>query len=407
MLFSNECVSLQKSYLMSIAFSQNIQESQEQGAEQVTAPTTPAPSVTKLSQSQKSQTGFKQRSDLKKVKVVKNGFVLSKSDSVNLNILQVKPTPLGYFDNNLLTRTLQPVTEMADEMLVVRVDSTNSFIAKNEIAQTVLQEAVKTSLDTTKIAVSSDSTTKALVDTIIPKPIEKPRVTTTLVAKERSINMNAPFGESKIFLIGVVVLSVILLGYLRLNSSRFLKTIFKSILSHHEFKRLFSTVNIRNSVHSVMLDFLFVFNMGILTFQIVSIFSKSASLSISILLFLGSMVGVSLYFLLKMAIFKTLGYIFSTKEQTNEYLFFVGIINKTFGIILTPVLVILPFVTGVGTYIVVSIALILYLLLYIIQLLRGFKIILGKAVSLFYFIMYLCTLEILPAIVVYRFLSNQ
>lgn len=406
MLFSNECVSLQKNYLMSIAFSQNIQDIQEQGAEQVTAPTTPATSVTTVLQTQNNKTGVKQRSDLKKVKVAKNAFVLSKTDSVNLNIVQVKPTTLGFFDNNILSRTLQPVAEMPDEMLVVKIDSTNSFVAKNEYTQLVVKEPVKTTLDTTKIEVKTDSTFKALVDTVIPKPIEQPQTTTTYVAKERSININAPFGESKLFLVTVIVLSVFLLGYLRLNSSRFLKTIFKGIWSHHEFKRLFSTVNIRNSVHSVVLDFLFVFNMGILTYQIVSIFSNSTSLFMSILLFLGSMIGVSIYFLLKKGIFKTIGYIFSTKEQTNEYLFFVGIINKTYGIILTPILVILPFVTGIGTYIVVSIALILYLLLYIIQLFRGFKIILGKAVSLFYFIMYLCTLEILPAIIVYRFLSK-
>ena len=152
---------------MSKALSPNFQDIQEQGAAPVTAPTeTATPSATS-SKPQNHKVSTKQHTDLKKVKLAKNSFVLSKSDSVKLNIVQVEPTTLGYFDNNILTRTLQPVAEMADELLVVKVDSTNSFVPKNQVATILVDPTPQPLADSTSSQTVVDSTYKALADTIV------------------------------------------------------------------------------------------------------------------------------------------------------------------------------------------------------------------------------------------------
>lgn len=343
----------------------------------------------------KKKTGLKQKFPLK------NSFVLNYSDSIKLNIVRVKGTSLGYFNDNILTRTLKPISEMGDENLVVRVDSLNKYLPKLEISAS-LNKTFNVAADS--LNVGSDSL--AIAKDSIKKEIVVSKTSTIQVSKEQPVRPASHFQDSKIFLLLIVLFSVGLLGYLRLKSSRFIKTIFKGLYSHYEAKRLFSTVNVRNSLHSVMLDFLFAFNVGILVYEVVSLNMGNSGLLTSFLIFIGSVLGVTLYFVLKLVLFRTIGYIFSTQELTKEYLFFVGVVNKTYGIFLTPILVVLPFTSGFGTYLAIGIAASMYVLLYIIQLLRGFKIILGKAVSLFYFILYLCTLEILPAVVAYRILSK-
>ncbi len=341
------------------------------------------------------------KASIKKSGIPKNSFVLSYSDSVKLNLIRVRPTSNDFFDNNVLTRTLTPLSSMADKELVVRVDSLNKDIAKSDLGFIATPVAIP--VDTAKVA--GDSTYMVASDTV-KKAVSKPKITSVHVVKEQAIKATSPFQDSKIFLLVIVLFSVALLGYVRLKSSRFLKTIFKGLWSHHEARRLFSTVNVRNSLHSVMLDVLFVFNVGVLVYEVVSLFTNNNSLLMSFFIFMGSLVGVTIYFLIKILLFRSIGFIFSTKEKTTEYLFFVGVVNKTYGIFLTPILVILPFTTSTSTYVTLGIAVSMYALLYIIQLLRGFKIILGKVITLFYFILYLCTLEILPVIIAYRLLSK-
>ena len=159
-------------------------------------------------------------------------------------------------------------------------------------------------------------------------------------------------------------------------------------------------------MHSVMLDLLFSINMGILIYEITAMMMSVRGYIFSLAVFAGSVAAVAFYFLTKNFLYRLVGFIFSTKEDTNEYLFFVGIVTKTYGIIITPILVILPFTTGSATYITIAIAIALYAFLYLIQLFRALKIILKKAISLFYYILYLCTLEILPFIIAYRILNK-
>ncbi len=336
----------------------------------------------------------------------KNSFVLSYSDSVKLNLITQASGTNTYFESNVLTRSITPLEQLRDDQLLIWVDSLATYRFKAEILKS---DSIR---NNPPLVTVSDSASVTINDSLIvetPKvEISKPLRTesTTYIAKDQKILPTSSFQDSKLFLLIIVLFSLGLLGYMRIKSSRFLKTIFKGLFSHHESHKLFTTVNIRNSMHSVMLDLLFSINMGILIYEITAMMMSVRGYIFSLAVFAGSVAAVAFYFLTKNFLYRLVGFIFSTKEDTNEYLFFVGIVTKTYGIIITPILVILPFTTGSATYITIAIAIALYAFLYLIQLFRALKIILKKAISLFYYILYLCTLEILPFIIAYRILNK-
>lgn len=366
------------------------------------------PQSTMPAVSQKTTAGVSIQSSkaIKKSLPKKNSFVLSYSDSVKLNLITQSSGVNSYFGSNVLTRSLTPLEQLNDDQILIWVDSLSTYKSKAEILKS---DSIKNNppvLTTSdSLSVNSNDSLSVVtpkVEVVKPLKIES----TTYIAKDQKVLPTSSFQDSKLFLLILVLFSLGLLGYMRIKSSRFLKTIFKGLFSHHESRKLFTTVNIRNSIHSVMLDLLFSINMGILIYEVASMMMSVRGYLFSLAIFTGSVVAVAFYFLTKNFLYRLVGYIFSTKEETNEYLFFVGIVNKTYGIVITPILIILPFTTGSATYITIGVAIALYGFLYLIQLFRALKIILKKAISLFYYILYLCTLEILPFIIAYRILNK-
>ncbi|MDX8341623.1 DUF4271 domain-containing protein [Draconibacterium sp. IB214405] len=112
--------------------------------------------------------------------------------------------------------------------------------------------------------------------------------------------------------------------------------------------------------------------------------------------------GVLVYFFGKKLIYLTLGLLFETQNETREYLFNMDNFNRSLSLILLPIVILVafaPFKTPV--FITVS-GLIIFLIFNLLLLKRGVFILLKKQFSLFYLFLYLCTLEILPLLLIYK-----
>ena len=90
------------------------------------------------------------------------------------------------------------------------------------------------------------------------------------------------------------------------------------------------------------------------------------------------------------------GYVFDAGKKTREYLFNANMLSKAFGALSIPVFTVVPFVDLFTSTLLLKGALVLFLVMYIIQLLRGARIILRKPLSILYMFLYFCALEILP-----------
>jgi hypothetical protein len=112
------------------------------------------------------------------------------------------------------------------------------------------------------------------------------------------------------------------------------------------------------------------------------------------------------YFLAKRIVYYLLGILTESKSEILEYLFGITVFNRVMGIFLLPLTAIIAFVPLTIAEPLLYLGLLVVIIFYILALARGIKIFLKKQFSISYLILYLCTLEILPLLLIYSILLS-
>ncbi|MGL4596528.1 MAG: DUF4271 domain-containing protein [Bacteroidia bacterium] len=112
---------------------------------------------------------------------------------------------------------------------------------------------------------------------------------------------------------------------------------------------------------------------------------------------------IALMYSAKIISMRFLGFLFEQREASNEYTFTILLFNKTIGLILFPIVVLLAFSQGFSPQILLLTGGLLWSIALIYRLFRCLLIGMGTGgLSLLYFLLYLCTLEILPFVVIFK-----
>ncbi len=202
----------------------------------------------------------------------------------------------------------------------------------------------------------------------------------------------------------IVILSVVIIGLLRLKWSKYLGWVFNSVL----FLGMATTLKAERTGVSravpVWLGFLFYLNTSLFVFEVFTIHHRTLMGLSGWRLLMIIMAFLVVLFTAKMLTYKFVGWVFGVGEAVRGYLFQSTLMSKAYAMVLLPVVVLFPFAneglqqwlfgTGVGVFI----------LLYLMQIGRGIVINLREPVSGYYIILYLCGLEILPLSILYRVL---
>ncbi len=106
-------------------------------------------------------------------------------------------------------------------------------------------------------------------------------------------------------------------------------------------------------------------------------------------------------YIFQLTAYRIVGYTFSTPEITKQWIRAFNASQAILGIALLIPAVLSIFYPEVSFYMII-VGLILYFGLRTLFIYKGFRIFYTNFVSLFYFILYLCTLEIIPLITVYK-----
>lgn len=118
---------------------------------------------------------------------------------------------------------------------------------------------------------------------------------------------------------------------------------------------------------------------------------------------------VCIFFLMlylgKYIILQLVGYIFNVKDLVSTYVFVVFLINKVLGILLLPFILILAFSKPAYYTIAIGGAAILTILLFLYRYLFSLTSVRNKLhISSLHFFLYLCAFEILPLLILYKFI---
>lgn len=275
----------------------------------------------------------------------------------------------------------------------------------------VKQDNAKTSVD------QIDSVRK---DSIVPVVIKKPvlQEPDTLTYEKYYTSAWLPFHQLPIFemeperkpsgkdLIFYLLTGLVTaLACIRLIFPKYLKNLFMLFMQTSIRQKQTREQLLQNNLASVFLNILFVTSAGIYITLFIQ-YKQWVDISFYQLLFYC----VSILFIIYIGKYLFLafsGWVFNVPEATNAYTFIVFLVNKVLGIVLIPFVLMITFsplpIKQIAITISAGVAIILFMYRYLIS----FGVIRANLkVSAFHFFLYLCAVELLPLLLIYKLLVN-
>ena len=228
------------------------------------------------------------------------------------------------------------------------------------------------------------------LQTIIPKKAtEIPDIRPGFMTD--SIPIGYPSSVTLFLICGLALLAVI-----KYRFGKNLTETFRSFFSYRQVLRLYEERRESERQATLLSNILFALVVGIFISVVLPFFGISplwGSYTWSILFF---SLATGLLYILKACVWQILGVVFMVQSFSRLYIYNMFLYNRNIGLFILPLVAVIPYVTAAMMPYVVYSILIIVALSYLFKLWRIFQIILGFNVSVFYFILYLCTLEILP-----------
>jgi len=201
----------------------------------------------------------------------------------------------------------------------------------------------------------------------------------------------------------ILVFLFVILASIRTTPEKYTIQLFQSIFNNSKANRLYRD-KFNSLTHvSFRLDVLFILVVGLLLYQTVNYILQYTT-ETSLTIFGISIIAILVFVTLKFSLYKMSGFIFDANSEIQEYIFYAKTGNRIMGLILFPIVVSLFFIKGIYTEYFLIFSGIIILIVSIINILKGIKVIAQKVFSIYYMILYLCTLEILPLLIMWRIL---
>jgi hypothetical protein len=125
-------------------------------------------------------------------------------------------------------------------------------------------------------------------------------------------------------------------------------------------------------------------------------------------LFVYSTAILLIIYLIKYIVISFTGWVFNAKEAATEYRFVVFLINKLLGVVIIPLLFLIAYADvktkNIAITIVICLAIFSLAVRYLVSLARIRK---NLSITAFHFFIYLCAVEIMPLLVIYKLLFLQ
>jgi len=205
--------------------------------------------------------------------------------------------------------------------------------------------------------------------------------------------------------IGIFIVSLLLLVFVRLFHSSYLRLISEAAINLNAATRMFREKSLSRIQASMQMEVLFYIVFSLFIYQFLEVIHIHIH-PIPIVEYLIICVGVIGFFLAKRALYILQGNICKSFTETKEYLFHMNIYNQILTVLLFPISIVISFSKLSDLYLPVFVGIFLICVSYLFVVMRGIKILMQKRFSIFYLILYLCTLEILPLLYVYKMVAG-
>jgi hypothetical protein len=208
------------------------------------------------------------------------------------------------------------------------------------------------------------------------------------------------------WLIFIIIGSLIILAWLKLFFNKFFDQIIVSMWNFQLGSKFLRDQGIFSKRVGLVLNINFLFIGGLFIYLVLTHFNiNPLSLKPFYAYILYTSV-LTILLLIRYILTTLTGYIFNQQVYFREYLYHILIIYKNLGIFFIPIVFCIAYIQENLRIYVIICALVLIALAYLFRFIKGFQLIIKKDVLIFYLILYLCILEILPVLFYYKFFSG-
>jgi hypothetical protein len=279
-----------------------------------------------------------------------------------------------------------------------------NFICKDSVSWfrefICLQDQVPSSLT----GISDDSL--FIKNRILPAKIVRPKTYEKSLFSQHQLQPSGKVSVEKskmnpAWVSGVILICFFLFAIAQYSYFRRMQQLFKAFFANRLFIQLSRDGGLYRERISIFLFSSFIIAMSLFIFTIYDFYyTLPDSTGAEILLFVKIFIGVLLFYLLKMGLFNLSGIIFKSVKEASDYVLNIFIFGQIAGVALLPVIVLVAYIHS-ETMIYAGVAMLTSLYLY--RIFRGLVISGSNAkISVYYLFLYLCTLEILPLILILK-----
>jgi hypothetical protein len=202
----------------------------------------------------------------------------------------------------------------------------------------------------------------------------------------------------------IVIISIVLIATVRHSFGNYLTSLFQGFVNYSTASRMFRERNISLNQGEIRLEIFSYFVTSLFFYQIAQYFNLNIPFD-GYTKFAFALGLVFFYFMVKKLLYLLMGFIFENSGETGEFLYNFGNYIRVTGIVALPIVLLIAWAPFRTPYPLFATGLTIISILHLILIWRGIRIFLKKQFSIFYLFLYLCTLEILPLLVLLKLIS--
>lgn len=197
-----------------------------------------------------------------------------------------------------------------------------------------------------------------------------------------------------------------LLAYIRISGRNYFNRLFMSVVNYSYAISFFREKNLSFVLYNNFMMFILYVCLGMQLIEIFRFFNiPLPPYDPKLLLLLFSVAVACLIFLNRLLIHFT-GFLFGASKQASEFVFYLFSLLKVSALAYLVLCVLLSFIHRNSEAVFIYLSLIIAFFIYFIKLIRIFIIFFRNRFSLYYLILYLCALEIIPVLLFIRVLRQ-
>ncbi|PIF05413.1 MAG: hypothetical protein CSA36_06660 [Draconibacterium sp.] len=200
----------------------------------------------------------------------------------------------------------------------------------------------------------------------------------------------------------VLLVVMVLLVSVKIGFQNYLSSVFQSVFNYAVSNRMFREKNYSISHGAFRLELIFYIMSAVFIFNIPQLKHQLLSTENNLLLFIKIIGFIILFFVIKKLIYRFVGKVFNNVPETSEFLFNLDNYNRALGIIFIPIVALIVYYPFGNHHFAIFLGIVITIIMHSLLLFRGIVILLKKHFSIFYLFLYLCTLEFLPLLLIYK-----